>query len=122
MSQGNFKRSKYVSNGGTRIYPVRIQPETEGLTIGGVANAAVVAEATEEPSAKVSGGRRGLGVNCRKVRIQFTATPPTGYAANKTLSVPILQPSVFEGISKGNSGTYLGVAVEVVGKTPEFIN
>lgn len=122
MSAGNFDRSKYVGDDGVSIYPVRIQPETLALTLGGTANAAVAGAVTEKVSARVSGGRRTLGISCRKVRFQFTAEPPEGYEAGRVLTLPILQPALFQSIAKGTTGTYLGVAVEVLGKTPEYIN
>lgn len=122
MSAGKFNRSRYMADNGTDIYPVRVQPETLALTLGGTANAAPAGAATEKISARISGGRRTLGMNCRRARIQFTAAPPDGYAVDKILTVPILTPTLYQSISKGTTGTYLGVACEVVGKTPEYVN
>lgn len=122
MSAGQFIRTRYQSNEIDRIYPCRVQPETVDLTIDGVSNAPISALATEPASARMKGSRRDLGVNARSVRIAFTGTPPAGYSAGKVLSVPVLTPSLFDSIARGQVGTYLGAAIEVVGKTPEYIN
>ena len=127
MSQGPFTTVDYASDVGG-VFPIQIQPETETLTLDGVANvAAGTTIPTNTPSAKVSGGRRSIGVNARLVRFRFsTATVPPGYSPSGVLTVPVLQKSVFDGYGKGQSGTYTleGTAydVEFIGKTPETIN
>lgn len=121
MSAGNFTRSRYESNSG-RIYPIRVQPETISLTLNSVANAAPTGAATEEVSAQVGKGRRTLGMNARTVTLQFTGTPPDGYKENGITRVPILTESVFDGIVRGQTGTYNGATVEVVGTSPEKAN
>jgi len=121
MSSGNFVRSKYESNSG-EIYPIRVQPETLALTIAATANAAPAGAVTAEVSARANGSRRTLGMNARTVTVAFTATPPDGYATNTTLTVPVMQPALWDNATRGATGTYLGVAVEVVGKSPEYAN
>ena len=127
MSGGDYIRSLYELNGGS-IAPIRIQPETLTLTLNSVANAAPAGTATAGfPSAKVSGTRRSFGINTRKVRVKFTGTLPPGYSGGKdTISLPVLQPSVFNGYAKGQTGTYTleGTAydVEFVGKSTETVN
>ena len=117
MSAGEFVRSRYESNAGN-IHPIRVQPETIAAEIGS-ANAAPAAGVDVAISAKVSGGRRELGLIARKVRLAFTAAPPAGYAEDSIVTIPILTPAVFNAIAVGQTGTYQGVAVEVVGTTPE---
>lgn len=121
MSAGNFVRSRYQSNSG-EVYPIRVQPETLALTIDATANAAPAGAITAEVSARANGSRRTLGMNARTVSITFTATPPEGYATNSTLTVPVLTSALWDDISRGDTGTYLGVAVEVIGKSPEYAN
>jgi hypothetical protein len=121
MSAGVFSRSRYSSDSGS-IHPIRVQPETLDLTIGGVANAAPAGAVTAGvPSAKVSGSSRSIGLSARLVRIQFTATPPTGYKAGGTITLPWLLASTFGAISPNAVGTYLGVAIIVLGKRGEVL-
>jgi hypothetical protein len=121
MSAGKFNRSRYETNSGT-IHPARIQPETLTLTINGVANAAPAGPISPGvASVKISGGKRQFGVNARKVYLAFTGDLPEGYAGGE-VAVPILSPTVFNGISKNQTGTYLGSPVIVVGTSPEKIN
>lgn len=123
MSAGSFLRSRYAGDGGVRIYKIRVQPETLALTINAVANAAPVGAVTEVVSAKASGGRRTSGLSARKVRIAFTeGNAPAGYAEGDAISLPILSPTVFNGIVPGQTGTYLSAPIEVIGKTPEYAN
>lgn len=117
MSAGEFVRSRYESDAGN-IHPIRVQPETVAASIGS-ANAAPVGTVDVPISAKVSGGRRELGLIARRVRLAFTAGAPTDYAEDSIVSIPILTPAVFNAIAVGQTGTYLGLGVEVVGKTPE---
>lgn len=123
MSQGKFARARYQSDVPTRIYQIRVQPETLLLTINGTANPSPEGAANQSVSAKVSGGRRTSGISARKVRIQFAGeTAPAGYAAGQIISLPVLTPTLFNAIEKGGLGTYLGQAIVVVGKTPEYVN
>lgn len=123
MSAGKFSRSRYQGDLTTRIYSIRVQPETLLATFTGTANPSPEGGVTESVSAKVSGGRRTTGVSARKVRIQFAGeTAPAGYEPGQTISLPILTPALFNSIEKGDLGTYLGQAIIVVGKTPEYVN
>lgn len=124
MSAGSFKTSKYESNDAF-VYPIRIQPETEGLTIGGTANAPSADGITENlPTLVTSKSRRGFGCHPRLVTVKLTADGAgvaAEYKAGRTYRVPILNPTVWAGITKGNTGTYLGIACEVVSKSPEVL-
>lgn len=119
MSAGNFSNSKYEADSGT-IYRIKVQPETVSASIGG-ANTAPAGTIDGEGSARVGGGNRQYGIKARSVTIRFTATPPDGYAENQTYRVPILTPTRYNAINIGTTGTYLGVACEVVGKNPERV-
>jgi len=117
MSQGAFIQSFYETDSGG-IHSIRIQPET---IIAGT-NTAPAGPATGEGSASATGGRRRIGINARKVRITWTGAPPTGYKAGGITSIPFLQQDEWAALSKGDTFSYLGAEVKVVGKTPEFIN
>lgn len=123
MSAGKFSRARYQGDGGTRIYKIRVQPETLALVVGAATNASEVAAVTEVISAKSSGGRRTAGLSARKIRIQFDAgNAPTGYAEGDSISLPIMSQTVFNGIIPGATGTYLAKPITVIGKTPEYQN
>ena len=121
MSAGAFESSFYTSDDGT-IHPIRIQPETRGLTIGGQANSAPSGPAdTNAALVRVSGGKRTLGLTPRKIRVRFTGTPATGYKAGSILTIAVLVPGHFQAYRKPpyQTGTYLNAAIEVVGSSPE---
>jgi len=121
MSAGAFESSFYTSDDGT-IHPIRIQPETRGLTIGGQANSAPSGPADENAAlVRVSGGKRTLGLTPRKIRVRFTGEPPTGYKEGGICTIAVLVPGHFQAYRKPpyQTGTYLGAAIEVVGSSPE---
>lgn len=122
MSAGGFNRSAYQGDDLTLIFPCRVQPETLDLVIDGTSNSAPTAPPNQAVSARVSGGRRTFGVTARKVRITFTGTLPDGYKAGQVIALPVMTPSVYAAIAKGQVGEYLGKPIQVVGKTPEYIN
>jgi len=121
MSAGAFQIANYASDTGVS-YPIRVQPETLALSIGGVANAGSATDpAAGVPSANAGGSRRKNGVNARQVRIRFTGTPPTGYKADSIISLPVLTSTAYNSYTRGQTGTYLGGSVICVGKTAEAI-
>lgn len=119
MSSGAFVSSKYESNAGD-IYPVRVQPETLTLALGSATNTAPTAAADQTIRAKVSGSRRSYGVHCRTVTVQFTADK-TDYVENGKVTIPWLQQDSWEELVPDATGTYLGTACKLVGKSPERI-
>lgn len=119
MSAGNFSQTIYQSDAGGK-FNIRVQPETLAANIGAV-NAAPAGPVDQEVSASVGGAKRGNRLKARTVRLRFTGAAPDGYSGDDILTIPILNPSVFTPIKKGTTGTYLGVAVKVVGKTPEYV-
>jgi len=123
MSAGAFTVVPYRASYNTeQIHPLRIQPETQDLAvlIGGTNQLNTPEEvATNNPiSAVISRGRRSKGLNARLIRVRFTAAPPTGYQVNGTLTLPAINPALL-GAPNGATGTYLGIAIEVVGTSPE---
>jgi hypothetical protein len=121
MSAGAFIKSKYEAtsdnNGG--IYSVRVQPETVACVIATVANAPPAAAVNQTVSARVGGGKRKIGMNCATISMKFTGTLPDGYKAGGILVIPGLTPAFRAAAKVGATGTYLGEAVEVVGRSPE---
>lgn len=126
MSAGSPVTVGY-ENGAGVIHPIRIQPETLSVTLNSIANAApTTAIASNVPSAKVSGGRRSIGINARLVRIRITAaTPPPGYKVGSPIALPVLTQTAFAAYGKGQTGTYTlngtSYDIEFAGKTPETI-
>jgi hypothetical protein len=125
MSAGQLSRSRYEDDNGN-IWKIRVQPETEGLTIDGVANAAPTGAFTAGfPSAQVSRGRQSIGINARLCRIKFNTTVPPGYDANGSIALPVLTQAAKAAFVSDAEGTYTldGTAydVTVIGTTPEKI-
>ena len=120
MSQGSFLIVNYESNKLGTIHPIRIQPETLTLNIGAVSNAAPAGTAIL-PSAQVSQGKRKKGLNSRSVTFKFApGDEPTGYKAESPITLPWLQDnSAFDGAFAGQTGTYQGVAISIVGVANE---
>jgi len=115
MSAGPFVIRGYETDKGTDLMPIRVQPETLLLTIGGVANAAPVGTISDAyGSARVGGGKFQNGLKARYVRIKLTEAL-AGYKADAPITLPVLDKTVWAGYSKGDVGTYLGVAIIVVG-------
>lgn len=119
---GEFRLRRYQDTKDPSNYrAIRIQPETEALIVDGVTNAEPAGAINSYPSARVSGGKRSIGVNARTVTVKFTGTPPTGYKADSPITLPWLDATTFGDISNGQEGTYLSTAIEVVGTSPETV-
>lgn len=122
MSQGEFVNSFYetdTGNGGD-VVRCRVQPETLAATIAGVVNAGNTGPATIPGSAKASKGIREYGIGMRSVTLRWTGAPPTGYSGDD-VRIPVLMEATYIDWTLGATGTYLGAAVEVVGRNPERI-
>lgn len=124
MSQGPFVTRAYqASYDTTQIHPIRVQPETAGLsiTIGGTAtlNTGSTSAINNPISAVVSRGRRSKGLNARLIRVKFLqGEEPESYTPNSAIALPVLNPALMNAV-EGATGTYLGGTVVVVGTTPE---
>jgi len=119
MSAGNYLDAFYTSDL-INVHPIRIQPETAALVIDGVTNTIPAGPADFPISAKVSGGKRQLGLTARSVTVKWTTTPPTGYDDEGEITLPWLDPTTWLGLAKEQTGTYLTQGVTVVRKTQEF--
>ena len=115
MSAGRFQRYFYELNSGD-VASIRLQPET--ITAW---NPSATGPANLPVSAKVSNGNRQFGIKPRTVSLNTGDAPPTGYAANSILRVPVLTESAWDAIITGNTLTYLTVPMTVVGKNPERV-
>lgn len=120
MSAGTFETSKYASAKGF-IYPIRIQPETKSLTLGGQANDPPAGALTAGAlSVRVQGGKRSIGLVARKIRVKFTGSVPATYASGGTHAIPVLDPETYESYKDRTlTGTYLSQPVKVVGWSGE---
>lgn len=122
MSAGSFDTAFYelsADNGGY-IMRCRVQPETLAAEIDSVANAGAEGPADAPGSATISQGRRSAGVNMRYVTLGWTAAPPAGYSGDP-VRIPVLTPTTFAAWTLGATGTYLGAAVEVLGRVGETV-
>jgi len=126
MSAGGFVTVNYQANTGI-LHPIRIQPETLLLELDSTVNAIPSEPAGTVKSgisARVSGGRRSLGLFTRMVRIQFgpaDGDQPTGYQVRGVITLPILTQALYDALSRSSTGTYLTKAVKVVGLVPEVV-
>jgi hypothetical protein len=119
MSYGPFIESKYETNGGT-VCAIRIQPETEGLTIDGIVNGPPAGAIDSARGVSASGQRSILHWTARRVGLRVTdgAGP---YAVGTVHYVPVLEPTTYQGYvsPRGKTGTYNGSGVVVIGGSPE---
>lgn len=123
MSAGAFTRSRYACTDTGLIHPIRVQPETVAASIGGTANAAPTGAITNNISARVSGGKRTLGLIARRVTLEAPATSqPDGYKPSGITTIPALQEAFYNAAVKGASCTYLGATFTVVSRTQEIVN
>lgn len=121
MSAGAFEVSQYESTSTGTVHPIRVQPETLSLSLGGTSNAAPAGTAIL-PSAQVSRGKRSIGINARTVTIKFAAgDAPAGYKAESPITLPWLQDNAaFQTSVPGVTAvTYLGNSAILVGTSPE---
>lgn len=125
MSAGDFLTTKYQVNASatpglteTVVCPVSVQEETEAAVINGVDNDATGSDVNLNVSAKASRGAREYGILPRKIRFEWDGGAPAGYSGSGG-TIVILQESVFNGISVGQTGTYAGGSIRVTGKLQE---
>lgn len=115
MSAGKFISSKYSTDAGV-VHRIRIQPETV-TSVNTVPSGSV----TGLTSAYARKGNRRYGVGARTITIKWNNTIPDGYDSTSSLVIPILQKTVFDGLSLGGAFTYLGVEGSIIGKANERI-
>lgn len=120
MSAGEFSRAFYELDNGN-IAPIRVQPETLAATFEGTVNASAAGPATTDCFAQARKSKRSYGIGARTVSIEWTAAAPDGYDARGSLTIPVLLPATFDGITIFSTGTYLGAGFTVIGKSGENV-
>lgn len=125
MSAGEFVRSKYAATYDTgAIHPIRVQEETLLMALTAsttTTNAAPSGAVNNQISAIVSRSNRGLGLRPRRVTLELTGTPPATYSAGSLVTLPVLNTTLFAGLSNGTSVNYLGTTWEVVSTDVESV-
>lgn len=121
MSAGGFEPGKYESISGV-IYPVRAQPETKELTIGGTANPYPAGVTSPGVSRiRLRKGKRAFGPAIRTASVVLTADG-TGeaaeYQSGTTHTVPIFSQATYDAYEVDQVGTYLGIACRLIGLFP----
>lgn len=122
MSSGTFITSFYEASydGGTHVHAIRVQPETLEATVGVIQNLPTAIAANEFTRAIVSGGRRKIGLHARIARLRIQGTPPAGYSATSTTTIPCLTEAFFNACSvPGAVVAYLDTTWECTGTTSE---
>lgn len=123
MSAGTFVLRNYETSSpalGGAVMPIQIQPETEALFLGGVANAGSSTPSNLPLRVTVSNGAREHGVRPRRVTVRFTdqGSLPDGYSGDD-ITLPVLTTAAAAAYIVGVSGQYLGSPVQVVSSGPE---
>jgi len=126
MSAGKFDLNGKYQSDADNVYRAKPQPETAGLSLGGVANAYPAGTITAGlGSITLTKSKRSLGVIPRTVTIRFTAdgTGETAdYEGDGTSQVVVVfNPTVWAGYAIGDTGTYLGIACVLDFKQPEVL-
>lgn len=124
MSAGRFVRTRYEAvYDNTQVHPIRVQPETLDLELGGVANAGSENASTTPISAVVSRNKRARGLRPALVSLQWTGSSPSPAGNVGITTIPLLNPDIRAIAAVADSDTevsYLGVATwTVAGYTAE---
>lgn len=126
MSAGAFITSFYTATYNTaQVHPIRVQPETTGLTVAvngaDQINLPATLVTTSPISARASGSKRTLGLNAARISFRFISGAPVDYLTGSVISLPILNPAIKQA-ARGSSGSYLGGVIQVVSVSPETVN
>lgn len=115
---GTYLRARYETDSGF-IHPCRVQPET----VVGTVNPQPAGTVNREGTVNMTPSRRRNGISARYVTITWNegAAPPAGYDPRGVLRLPILTPAAFGAIVTGQTFSYLGSTVIVIGKNPEKV-
>lgn len=129
MSSGSFVDTLYEAEYDTSVlHPIRVQPET----IAAVASSTGVDNfgAEVSPGLKVSpisaiasGGRRGIGLFCRRITLVLPSggSPPPGYSSSVPLVIPVLNSVFWADTPRGSEVEYLGVVYVVRSRQREVV-
>lgn len=126
MSAGKFIKSTYEADNGV-THPIKIQPETVTASLGGAPNV-IPAKGTglnnSKISAKVSKGKREIGLGPRMVAISFpdvVGSTPETYEVGTTLYIPVLTKALWDALSEGDEATYLNKSGTIAATLPESV-
>lgn len=119
MSAGRFVRSRYaaVYNGGTAIHPIKIQPETQALSIADEANDPPDGAINNPISAVVSRGVNARGLRPATVTLRWTGLVSAAAGNLGTTTVPLLNQTIRDAAATADDTTdvtYLGATTWVV--------
>jgi hypothetical protein len=120
MSSGAFETGRYSCTKTGGVHKIKVQPETKGLTLGGVANAYAADPIDSVPSAKVSSSRRKIGITPRTVTIKMTAAG-AGLAVGSIVRLPWFVGTTWNALADGAVGTYQATACELLGTSAEGV-
>lgn len=124
MSAGAFVISKYgATYDSAAIHPIRIQPETLQATIATASNIPPSGDVNNPIQARVSAGRRSIGLVARTVTLRASTVPtdvPDGYALGGITRIPALTTSWYNSAVKGVTVTYLGKPFTVISRSSEL--
>lgn len=123
MSAGEFITVQYqASYDPTVQHPIRVQeetPEAETANAPVVENAGVTGLTPNPISAVSSRSQRSLGLRPRTISLELLGTAPSGYKGGSRTSIPALNITFFNSVTKGTEIAYLGTTWTVTGKTAE---
>lgn len=118
MSAGRFTRSRYQAvYNPANIHPIKVQPETLNLSIGGEANEAPTEAINNPISAVVSRNKQARGLRPALVSLQWTGTVAAAPGNVGSTTVPLLNANIRTEAAQADDDTvvnYLGVATWVV--------
>lgn len=122
MSEGVFEDGKYQGDDG-KIWKVKVQPETKGLTIDSVPNAYPADALTAGlPRLKLRVSRKTRGIKPRYVTVVLTANgtgAKAGYLAGTIHSIVVFDKDVFDAYELQDTGTYQGINCQLIMKSGE---
>lgn len=122
MSAGAFENGKYQGDN-NMIYPVKVQPETKGLTLMSIANDYPLGDVDLGMiPIRISSGRNSRGIRPRFVTVELTAdgTGETAqYKAGTRHRVVVFTSATLNAWELNATGTYLGIACRLVFKSGE---
>lgn len=118
MSAGRFTRTRYIAEYNTaNVHPIRVQPETLNLSIGGTDNDPTETAVSNPISAVSSLGKRAKGLRPALVTLRWTGTAPATPGNLGLTQVPLLNAEIRTAAAGADDDTavsYLGVATWVV--------
>lgn len=116
MSQGQFVTTKCEDIlDMTLIYPIKIQPETQVATIGGVMNTAPTGAINQMISAWIGKAELQPGFKPSMASFKWKTEPPTNYKGHGG-RIPLLTKAIYDkAVAEGAEGVYLEKPIVITG-------